>query len=108
LWDYHNVQVLLDADENGPSPEQRSFLRLLRGNAERIRERIEEAVHRQAAKTPDLMVSAMQPIKLATIFLPKNPPHEPWRVWYDMEGEEVYWFGAEIRNSHQIVPFTED
>jgi hypothetical protein len=30
LWDYPGVQLLLDADENGPSSEQRSFFHTLR------------------------------------------------------------------------------
>ena len=108
LWDYRCVQVLLDGDDSGPSSEQRAFYRALRGNPDRIRERIEESIHCYAAQPSGLAVSATQPLKLKSIFFPNSPPLETWRVWYDLEGEENSWFGAEITNGNQIVPFAED
>jgi hypothetical protein len=54
------------------------------------------------------MVSATQPIKLTSLFLPKHAGLETWRVWSEMEGEEIFWFGAEVSKADEITPFAED
>lgn len=104
LWEYSSIQVMLDGNEDGPTPAQRSFIKTLREDAHGVRTRIEGAITERAKDT----TSAKGPLTLTSIYLPKAPPDEMWRVWYDMEGENHYWYGAEIEGWQHIVPFTED
>lgn len=104
IWGYSSIQIMIDAGPEGPSSEQRSFFQTLRSNREDIRARIESAVTREAAKT----TPRRGPLKLTSIFLPNSPERQTWRVWYEIEGEDRYWYGAEIAKGQNIVPFTED
>ena len=103
LWGYDSIQVMIDADRRGPSAEQRSFVRSLRAD-EGIRARVEQAVVVHAKET----TRKKGALRITTIYLPKSPLRETWRVWFDMEGEEHYSYGAEVDGSDRIVPFTED
>jgi hypothetical protein len=104
LWGYSSIQVMIDADPEGPSTAHRSFLRTLRSNPGDIRSKIESAIARQMAET----TPRTGPLKLTSIFFPHSPEEQTWRVWYDVEGEEHYWYGAEITKWQSIVPFAED
>lgn len=108
LWGSADVQLLLDADENGPSDEQKKLIRNLRANVGDIRDRIEAAIRKRIESTKDLMASPRNAIKLSTIFFPLSLPTGTWRLWYDLEGEDVYWFGAEIIPTGEILAFVED
>jgi len=108
LWGYNGVQVVLDADENGPSQAQRSLCRDLRANTADIREHVESEIRRYIPTIPGVMAPSTNPIQLASIYLPQDPAKTTWRVWYDLEGEDIFWFGAEIEPSKEIVPFAED
>jgi len=103
LWGGTSIQVMIDAGPEGPSAEQRSFVRSLRGD-EGIRVRIEQAVAMHAKATTNRMGA----LRLSGIYLPQSPLRKTWRVWFDMEGEEHYWYGAEVEESQRIVPFAED
>src|SRR5215469_8865594 len=102
IWGYNQVQVLLDADENGPSAVQRRLCRKLRANSENIRQFVEDAVRKRIANTAGLMAPPTNPIRLTSIFFPSDPETADWRIWYDLEGEEMFWFGAEIKPSNEI------
>ena len=104
LWGYSSIQVILDGTPEGPTPEQRSFIKALRTNPEEIRERIERVVEQEARET----ASKPGSLKLTSIYLPEIPPDQMWRVWYDVEQEDHYCYGAEIKGWQHIVPFTED
>ncbi len=93
-----------DAGPDGPSGEQRSFVQFLREDPQGIRARIEESIARRAGAT----IPRVGRLKLSSIYLPKIPPEQMWRVWYDVEGEEHYWFGAEIRGGDSVTAFVED
>jgi hypothetical protein len=54
LWGDTSIQVMIDAGPEGPSAEQRSFVRSLRGD-EGIRVRIEQAVAMHAKATTNRM-----------------------------------------------------
>lgn len=103
LWGYNSIEVMIDAGPEGPSAEQRSFVRSLRAD-EGIRARIEQAVAMHAKETAHKTGA----LRISSIYLPKSPLCQTWRVWFDMEGEEHYWYGAEVEGWHRIVPFTED
>ncbi len=105
LWGSAGLQVLVDAGDEGPSEEQRQFLRTLQGERASIRGRVEEAVATHAAET-----TAVRPIvlRLTSFYIPKLERHFTWRVWYEVEGEEHWSFGAEVRDWEEIVPFAED
>src|SRR5207249_7801632 len=81
LWDVSALQILVDAGDEGPSVEQREFLRALRGQHATMRGRIEEAVAARAAET-----TKVQPIvlRLTSLYIPRIQPHFTWRVWYDV------------------------
>ena len=98
LWGHSSIQVLIDAGPGGPSAEQRSFLEALRPDPQGIRAKIE------AAKTSARSGS----FKMTSIFIPAAPSSQMWRVWYDMEGEDHYWYGAEIVGWDRVIAFTED
>lgn len=104
LWGYSSLQVIIDAGAEGPSPEQRAFLQNLRLDRAGIRAQIEQAVLQHAKET----TPQAGPLKLSSIYFPKTSSEQMWRVWYDMEGEDHYWYGAEIQGWDHIVPFTED
>jgi len=104
LWGYASLHVLIDSDSEGPLPEQRAFVQALRSEPRQIRERIESAVVELSKKTS----SAKGPLKLTGICLPRNLQEQKWRVWYDLEGEDIIWYGAEILGWEQIIPFAED
>jgi hypothetical protein len=104
LWGRVSIQVMIDAGADGPSEEQRSFVRLLRSDHEGIRARIEEAVGAHTKET----ASQTGILVISSIYLRKSPLQQLWKVWFDMEGEEHYWYGAEIQGWDRIVPFTED
>jgi len=108
IWGSADVQLLLKSDEKGPSDEQKKLIRNLRANAGGIRNRIEAAIRKRIEITEDLMAGPTNTIKLSTIFFPLSPSTETWRVWYDLEGEEIYWFGAEIKSTGEILAFAED
>ncbi len=103
LWGGTPLQVVIDAGPEGPSAEQRSFVRSLRAD-DGIRVRIEQVVAMYAKET----TSRMGSLRVFSIYLPQSPLHMTWRVWFDMEGEEHYWYGAEVEGSQRIVPFAED
>jgi len=105
LWGVSGIQILVDAGDDGPSAQQREFLRTLRQERAAIRGLIEQAVSVRAAET-----TMVRPIvlRLTSLYIPRIEPHLTWRVWYDVEGEEHYWYGAEITDWDRIVPFTED
>ena len=50
----------------------------------------------------------MGTLRLSSIYLPQSPLRKAWRVWFDMEGEEHYWYGVEVEGLKRIVPFAED
>jgi hypothetical protein len=50
----------------------------------------------------------MGQLKLSSIYIPTAPPSQMWRVWYDIVGEEHYWFGAEITGWDVVTAFVED
>ncbi len=104
LWGYSSIQVMLDGNPEGPTSEQRSFIRTVRADPEGIRGRIERAVGQKARET----ANNPGPLKLTSIYLPKAPPDRMWKVWYDVEGEDHYWYGAEIEGWQHVVPFAED
>jgi len=104
LWGYSSVQVLIDAGPDGPSMEHRSFVRSLQLEHAGIRSRIEEAVSLHARQTSQ----QPGPLKMSSIYLPQKPSEQTWRVWYDLVGEEHFWYGAEISGWQEIAPFTED
>jgi hypothetical protein len=104
LWGYSSIQVMLDGSPEGPTCEQRSFIRTLCTDPEGIRDRIEQAIAQQAKET----TNKPGPLKLTSLYLPKAPPGQMWRVWYGVEGEDHHWYGAEIEGWQHIEPFTED
>ena len=73
-----------------------------------MRDRIEKEIRGCIATTIGVSVPVTNPLKLSTIYLPLDPDNEIWRVWYDLEGEEAFWFGAEVRPSGEVVAFAED
>jgi len=103
LWGGTSIKLMIDAGPEGPSAEQRSFVRSLRGD-EGIRVRIEQAVAMHAKANTNRMGA----LRLSGIYLPQSPLRKTWRVRFDMEGEEHYWYGAEVEGSQRIVPFAED
>ena len=103
LWGYDSIQVMIDAGPDGPSAEQRSFIRSLRADTG-MRARIEQAVAIHAARTARQKGS----VRVSSVYLPQSPLRQTWRIWFDMEGEEHYSYGAEIEGWNRIVPFTED
>ena len=105
LWGVSGIQILIDAGDDGPSVEQREFFRTLREQRPDIRGRVEEAVSARAAETTTVRPMAL---RLSSLYIPRIQPHFTWRIWYDIQGEEHYWYGAEITDWDQIVPFTED
>lgn len=104
LWRYSKVQVLIDAGSDGPSAEQRSFVQSLRADVHAVRDRIEHAILERAHAT----ISQVGQLQLSSIYIPKAPPDQMWRVWYDIAGEEHYWFGAEITGWNTATAFVED
>jgi hypothetical protein len=104
LWGFSSIQVMIDGGQEGPSPQQRDFVHSLRSDHEGIRSRIEQSLVRHAKGTS----RQTGPFALSSIYIPKAPPAQMWRVWYDLQGEEHYSYGAEIRGWHRVVPFTED
>jgi hypothetical protein len=103
LWGYTSIQVMIAAGPQGPSAEQRSFVRSLRAEKE-IRARIERSVASYALKISGKDGS----LRLTSVYIPMSPLQGTWKVWFDMDGEEQYWFGAEIEGWERIVPFAED
>jgi hypothetical protein len=103
LWGCTSIQVMIDAGPEGPSAEQRSFLRSLRTDEE-IRVRIEQAIAMYAKETTNRMGT----LRLSSIYFPQSPLGKTWKLWFDMEGEDIYWYGAEVEGSQRIVPFAED
>ena len=89
----------------GPTAEQRSFVHSLRTDTA-IRARIEDAIATVAKKLKTCPKTGA--LRLTSIFLPQSPLGETCRVWFDMEGEEQYWYGAEIMTGNRTVPFAED
>jgi len=108
FWGSAEVQLLLDADESGPSADQRALIRELRENGIVPRDRIEAAIRALIATTRDLTAPATNPLRLSTIFIPRNLSSQTWRVWYDLEAEAVYWFGAEVKPDGEVIAFCED
>lgn len=104
LWGHFPIQVLIDAGPGGPSAEQRSFLEALRLDPQGIRAKIEAAVSLEAGKTSARSGS----LKMTSVFIPAAPSRQMWRVWYDMEGEDHYSYGAEIVGWDRVIAFTED
>jgi hypothetical protein len=104
IWDRTSIQVMIDADAEGPSKEQRSFVHLLRSDYAGIRARIERAVSTHAKET----VPQSGILTISSIYLPQSPLRQTWKVWFDMEGEQHYWYGAEIQGWDRVVPFIED
>ena len=104
LWGYGSIQVMIDAGTEGPSREQRSFVRALRSDREESRTRIEQSVTAHSKQT----AREVGPLHLSSIYIPKSPLRDKWRVWFDMEGEEHHWYGAEVEGWQRIVPFAED
>ena len=92
LWGYSSIQVMLDSTSEEPAMEHRLFLQALLSNRDDIRAKIESAIVQEATKT----TSHRGPLKLTSLFLPSSPNSQTWRVWYDIEGEDHYWYGAEI------------
>ena len=107
IWGYRDVQLLLDSTIDGLTEIQRTVYRELLAS-DKIMERIEEAIRDRIANTPGLRPGKPSVIKLTSLFLPPDPHQETWRVWYDLEGEESYCFGAEIKPTKEIVVFVED
>jgi hypothetical protein len=105
LWGYQSIQLMIRTGREGATAEQRSFVRSLRADAG-IRARIEDAIVSVARKSKTS--PKMGALRLTSVFVPQSPFGETWRVWYDMEGEEQYWYGAEIIAGNRIVPFAED
>jgi len=105
LWGYPSIQIMIRTGPEGPTAEQRSFVRSLRTDTG-IRARIEDAIA-SVAKTSKTSPK-MGALRLTSVFLPQSPLGETWRVWFDMEGEEQYWYGAEVMTGNRIVPFAED
>lgn len=103
LWGQNSVQVMVNAGPEGPSEGQRSFVRALRADTG-MKERLEKAVAEHANAT----TSSLGPLRISSIYLPRDPQQEVWRVWFDMGGEEHYSYGAEIDQTSRIVPFSED
>jgi hypothetical protein len=101
LWG-GSIQIVVSAGPEGPSEDQRSFFRSLRTDNE-IRARIEEAVATHAKQT----AATVGPLKISSLYLPVSPLQQRWRVWFDMVGEEHYWYGAEV-DGQRIIPFTMD
>lgn len=96
-----SIQIVVAAGPEGPSEDQRSFSRSLRND--KIRARIEETVATHAEQT----AATVGPLKISSLYLPVSPLQQRWRVWFDMVGEEHYWYGAEV-NGQRVVPFTMD
>jgi len=103
LWGSASIQIMIDAGKEGPSADQRSFVRSLRTNEE-VRARIEQTVAKQARDTTRKSAA----LHLTSIYFPPSPSTQVWRLWFDMEGEEDYSFGAEIEGLNRIIPFAED
>lgn len=105
LWDSSEVQLLIDAGNEGPSDDQRRFLQSLRDQGSGIRERIEQAVTKHVNET-----SPIRPVvlRLTSIYIPRVETPFTWRVWYNLDGEENCSYGAEITDGEEIVPFAED
>ena len=103
IWGYTSIQIMLDGNQNGPTAEQRLFIKTLRTNPA-IQGQIEQAIRQEAKRTTN------QPdnLQLTSIYLPKSPTDQTWRVWYDIAEEDHYWYGAEITGWQNIRPFTED
>src|SRR4029077_15596959 len=104
LWSYTSIQVMIDVGQDGPSQAQRAFVRSLREEGRELQARIEQAVSQRAGET----ISQVGQLKLSSIYIPQTPQEQIWRVWYDIVGEEHYWFGAEIKGWDAVTAFVED
>lgn len=94
FWSYKDVQLLLGSAGSGIVEAQRALYRALRPNRDGIRERVEDNIRKYIANTSGLKAPASNPIQLSSIFFPADPSIQDWRVWYELKGEDIYWFGV--------------
>lgn len=104
LWDFSSIQVMVDADSNGPSASQRTFIQSLRSDHLTIRSRVDQAVAKRVREHS----GKCGRLKLTSLYLPADPLTQTWRLWFDIEGEEQFWAGAEVQGWDKITPFLED
>ena len=104
LWDFSPVQVLVDADSDGPSAAQKTFIQSLRADRLGIRSRVDEAVTQRIKEHS----GKSGRLKLTSLYLPADPLTQTWRLWFDIDGEEQFWAGAEMQGWDKITPFIED
>ena len=92
LWGHSSIQVMIDADENGPSETQRAFVKGLQSDSTGIRQRIEMAIAQEARK----QISQVSDLQISSIYFPGEPAHQTWRIWYNVAGDNHYSYGVEI------------
>ncbi len=102
------IQLLLDADEEGPTEVQRKFMRELKARYPDLEPRILAAIRARFAAEASLADEAK--LHLRSIFIPTfdGPEESVWRLWYDPEGQDLLSYGVEMKDWDTIVPFAED
>ncbi len=102
------IQLLLDADEKGPTELQRKFLKELRAKYPHLEPQIDAAI--REAFAVEHSIGDEQRLELRSIYIPRfqEPEEHVWRLWYDLEGEDILWYGVEMEDWDTIVPFAED
>lgn len=111
FWGFSGVQLLLDADEKGPTRAQETaFLRLRDGEAE-LRPRCLAAIAVQRAETE----RPPGPASVSTLSIPALDGHGPgspgqlWTIWFEYEGEEHWSYGVQsVDDWCTITGFAED
>jgi hypothetical protein len=102
------IQLLVDADEKGPTDQQRKFLKELKEKYLDLEPRIDAAIREKFAV--EHSIAATQELQLRSIYIPtlREPIEHVWRLWYDLQGEDMLCYGVEMSDWDNIVPFAED
>jgi hypothetical protein len=102
LWGYSALQLVIAADENGPSAVQADAFRTLEASREQVLPRAIESLR----NLPPLEGSVGSAFVLTGLAIPKLEVVGGaglWHLWFDKEGDDLYMFGVESNDSWRTL-----